>query len=171
MSDKDIVNFPDCLARYLENPYGGLFGNTVQARIIEEVVADPDRIIRPKDLEKVASASAPSVRKSLEILTELGLLNKDSSDSKHPIYRVNSSSKKLTSLTLLAYAIIDDRDGTDLMNEELIAHCADELPERFQPLVLATALKYTIRGATNRTYMFGSTVNYSGRVGPGGDVA
>ncbi|OPY54691.1 MAG: hypothetical protein A4E48_00270 [Methanosaeta sp. PtaU1.Bin060] len=98
-------------------PYGGLFGDSNLIKVIEQVIADPDIEYRPIDLERLTKESAPTVRASLKILTSLGLLKKDESDSQHPVYVVDTESKRYIALTLLAYAVLDDKNGTDTMDK------------------------------------------------------
>lgn len=100
---------------HVDTPYSGLFGDNALARIIEEIVADPYTYYRPKDFEYVTGSSAPSVRKALSTLTKLGLLKKDAKDPQHPIYHPVADSKTLLALTLLSYAMIDDKEGTDCL--------------------------------------------------------
>lgn len=109
----------------IKKPFGGLFGDSVHIRVLSEIVADPDREFRPKDLERLAAASAPSIKKSLETLTSIGLLEERLLDSQRPFYRANLMSKRLTALTFLDYAIIDDRDGTDYMDDVIEDYCED----------------------------------------------
>jgi len=124
----DLPLLPSELVEKWENikkPFGGLFGNSVPIRVLSEIVADPDREFRPKDLERLADATAPSIKKSLETLTSLGLLEERLHDSQRPFYRVNLTSKRLTALTFLAYAIIDDRDGTNCMDVAIKDYCEE----------------------------------------------
>ncbi len=108
-------------------PFGGLFGNTVLLRVIREITADPYREFRPKELVALAASSAPRIKNALETLVAQGLLENISRDPQRPVYRVNLASKRLTALTLLAYAVTDDRDGTASM-EDAIRHYYDEEP-------------------------------------------
>ncbi|MBE0516002.1 MAG: hypothetical protein IBX41_01245 [Methanophagales archaeon] len=131
--EKDEI--PRRLERYVDKPYGGLFGNSVEVKVVEEIVADPYIEYRPKDLEDIIGASAPSIRRALSNLTALGLLIKDSSDAQHPVYRVNLESKKITALTFLAYAVVDDRDGLNCMDKAISNYYMNE----FWPKIVATA--------------------------------
>ena len=119
MTDEKLPPLPRKLERYLDRPYGGLFGNSVHARVIEEMVADPHHDYRPKELVRLTGASAPAVRRALSTLTGLGLLVDDRSDSQHPVYRVDLKSNKFVALTLLSLAMLDDREGTACMDTAL----------------------------------------------------
>jgi len=107
------------LERVRRLPYGGLFGDSNLIKVLEQMIADPDLEYRPIDLEKLTKESAPTVRASLKTLTSLDLLTKDETDSQHPVYKVNTESKRFIALTFLAYAVLDDKNGTDAMNSVL----------------------------------------------------
>jgi len=113
-------------------PFGGLFGNTVLIRVIREITADPYREFRPRELEVLTSSSAPRIKNALELLAAQGLLENISCDSQRPVFRVNLSSKRLMALTLLAYAVTDDRDGTDCMDDAVRHYYVDKLSEAGQ---------------------------------------
>jgi hypothetical protein len=108
-------------------PYDGLFGDSNLIRVIRQVIADPFTTYRPMDLEILTKNCTPTVRDSLKILTSIGLLIKDESDHQHPVYRVNTESKRYLALTILAYAVLDDRNGTDTMDEVIADYCKSEL--------------------------------------------
>jgi hypothetical protein len=147
MCGESLPDLPKELERYLERPYGGLFGDTVIAQVVEEIVADPHSDYRPKDLEDLTGASSPAVRKALSALTSLELLIKDASDSQHPVYRVNTKSKKFVALTLLAYAVLDDRDGTSCVDTTIRDYYNSALREYCEPLAMATAQSYECSGS------------------------
>ena len=107
-------------------PYAGLFGDTVMARVVEEIVADPHSVYHPKDLEDLTGNSAPRIREALAMLTKLGLLK--SSGGKHPAFTVDMSRKTFVALTLLAYAVLDDREGSDCMETAVRHYCETHIP-------------------------------------------
>jgi len=149
--DEEIVELPKELTRFVRNPYGGLFGNSVRARVVQEIVANPYRIHHPKELEGMTDSSPPSVRGALNTLIKLGLVIKDSSDKQRPTYEVNLESKKLTALTLLSYAILDDREGTDLMNNAVLEHCVTQLGDSLVNLAVGRFIAFDIRNASGST--------------------
>ena len=100
MSEEILPELPEELGRYVHRPYGGLFGDSAQIKIIEEIVADPYSEYRPKDFEEIIGASAPTIRRVLSDLTTLDLLIKDSNDVQHPVYRPNLESKKIVAIIL-----------------------------------------------------------------------
>lgn len=131
----------------LENsklPFGGLLGNSVQLRVIREIVADPWRDFRPKNLKVLTSASAPRIKNTLDNLVSLGFLKNVSSDSQRPVYRANLKSKSLTALTFLAYAITDDRDRTNYMDEAISDYCGENTS--------TNNLNFTVNHVTNVSY-------------------
>jgi len=146
MSEEILPEISEELGRYVHRPYGGLFGESVQVKVIEEIVADPYSVYRPKDFEELIGASAPTIRRVLSDLTTLGLLIKDSSDTQHPVYRPNLESKKIVALTFLAYAMTDDRDGSDIMNSVILDYYIRVLRPRFEVLAAATATQLHYRG-------------------------
>lgn len=107
-------------------PYAGLFGDTVMARVVEEIVADPHSVYHPRDLEDLTGNSAPRIREALAMLTKLGLLK--SSGGKHPAYTVDMAKKTFVALTLLAYAVLDDREGSDCMETAVRHYCETHIP-------------------------------------------
>jgi hypothetical protein len=148
MTEEVLPELPKELERYVTKPYGGLFGNSVQIQVVEEIVADPYSDYRPKDLEEMTGASAPSIRRVLNNLTTLGLLIKDSRDAQHPVYRPNLESKKIVALTFLAYALVDDRKGSEYMDSAILEYYFRELRPRFDVLAVATATRYHYHGRT-----------------------
>ena len=140
-----LPRLPSELERYIKAPYGGLFGNSGIADLLQEITADPYRNYRPADLEKFTNASAPSIRKWLSSLTAIGILEKDMGNQKHPVYRANTHSKRLMALTFLSYAVLDDRDGTACMDESIIDYCYKYgLIDKIMPLAEATFTRYTV---------------------------
>ena len=148
MAEEILPELPKELERYVTKPYGGLFGNAVQIKVVEEIVADPYSDYRPKDLEEMTGASAPSIRRVLNNLTTLGLLIKDSNDAQHPVYRPNLKTKKIVALTFLAYALADDRNGSEYMDSAILEYYLMELRPKVDVLAVATATKYHYYGMT-----------------------
>lgn len=148
MAEEHLPELPREFEMYLDKPYGGLFGDNVQTKIIEEVVADPYRDYRPKYFEEMTGARAPTVRKALANLTNLGLLEKDVSDMQHPIYRLKLKSKKIIALTFLSYASIDDRDGTECMDTAILDYYLKVIRQKVQPFAVATMSQYEYNGIT-----------------------
>lgn len=129
-------------ADHIDKPYRGLFGDSALIRIIEEIVADPYSYYRPKDFEEVTGSSTPSVRKALTILTDMGLLRKDARDPQHPIYQPVLDSKTLLAMTFLSYAMIDDKEGTNCLEEALVDHYRKVIEKKRQNSTKVTAADY-----------------------------
>ncbi len=146
MSEEQLPELPEDLGAYIDQPYGGLFGNNAQTKIIEEVVADPYSSYRPGYFKEITGKSEPSIRRALNNLTTLKLLEKDISDIQHPIYNVNLKSKKLLALTFLSLASIDDRDNTDCLDLAILDYYLKILKEKVQVSAIATMVKYDIQG-------------------------
>jgi DNA-binding transcriptional ArsR family regulator len=127
---------------FTDKPYSGLFGDSALIRIVEEIVADPYSYYRPKDFEEITGSSTPSVRKALTILTDMGLLKKDSKDPQHPIYQSVLGSKTLLALTFLSYAMIDDKDGTNCLEEAIIDYYRKVVEKKRHNPVEVTAADY-----------------------------
>jgi len=154
---------PRELERYVNKPYGGLFGNTVQINVVEEIVADPYSDYRPKDLEELIGASSPSIRRALSNLTSLGLLIKDSSDAQHPIYSPNLDSKKIVALTFLAYAMTDDREGMDLMNTAIVDYYIKNIRPEVELSAVAAVVRYQYGGNTWSEAMMAADAREGGK--------
>ena len=77
-------------------------------------------------MEVLTAASAPCIKNALDMLAAQGLLENVSRDAQRPVFHVNHSCKRLMALTLLAYAVTDDMDGTDCMKDAVCSYY-DEL--------------------------------------------
>jgi len=139
MQSEDLPVLPKTMEVYLDRPYGGLFGSSVLAQVVEEVVSGPTMEYRPGYLEELTGASAPSIRAALATLVDHGLLARGKETGRHPVYRVNAASKKFVALSLLAYAMLDDRDGTDCMDEAVYDYYSKVVREKYEPRAMATA--------------------------------
>lgn len=100
-------------------PYGGLLGDSVTLRVVEEIVADPNTVFSPTDLAELTDSSAPAVRKVLNDLLTLKFIKLANRNPKRPVYSVVKSTKRFLALELLAYARLDDREGTTFFDERL----------------------------------------------------
>lgn len=144
MEKKDVPTISAVEEMFLDEPYGGLFGDTVMARVVEELVSDPTQDFRPKYLVEMTGKSAKSVADALKKLSVLGLIEKTGDDN-HPVYRVIVSSKKFAALSFLAYAMLDDRDGSDCMHAAIASYYHRVLREEYEPKAVATANARPVR--------------------------
>lgn len=119
----ELSNLPKDLWKFAEKPYGGLFGNAKIVQVVREIVADPDREITPTELMEQLDMSYNSVNSSLNVLYGINFLLKDNRDPRRPLFTVNPHSKRLTALSLLALADLDDRLGSNTMNREVLDYC------------------------------------------------
>jgi hypothetical protein len=133
-------------------PFGGLLGNSVHLRVLREIVADPWRDFKPKNLKLLTSASAPRIKDSLETLASLGLLKNVSDDQQRPVYKANLEDIRLTALTFLAYAATDARDGTNFMDEAIRFYCDEELPNKYEWLLAGNNHGVTFNQLNFTTY-------------------
>ncbi len=132
--EEELRELPKELERYIDMPYGGLFGNNIQIKIIEEIVADPYRSYQPKDFEEMTGAT--SIKKAFNNIIKLGLIKKEKTEDGEVVYKPNLGSKIITALTLLSYALIDDRDGTNIMDKTI---------EDYFLKVLKPKIKYKVK--------------------------
>lgn len=122
------------LEPYAMPPYDGLLGDSNLIRVIQQVIADPFTRYHPIDLERLTKGSHVTVRASLRNLTSFGLLIKDDSDRQHPVYVVNTESKRYLALAFLAYAVLDDKYGTDCMDNVVADYYDSELKIKYELL-------------------------------------
>lgn len=57
MEREEILIIDKNEERYLNNPYGGLFGNAAIVQIVEEMISDPFIEYRVKDLQELLDLS------------------------------------------------------------------------------------------------------------------
>ena len=159
MADEDLPVISAEFAKFINKPYGGLFGDAVVVHVIQAVVADPTREYRPKDLEEFTGASNNSVKNALNTLVGLKLLIKDSRDSRRPVYRVNLMSRKLIALTFLAFAVLDDREDTDCMDDAIVEYCISDLKHRMEPYLAESEAHITVMPEMSAQVAYGYFTN------------
>jgi|CryBogDrversion2_1035201.scaffolds.fasta_scaffold09299_2 hypothetical protein len=123
MNTDEYPELPKSLEKYIQSPYGGLFGDSVITHVVHKIVADPNRQFTPKYLEKITGRTQPAIKPALDTLVDLKLLHKEQIDPQRPIYEVNLASNQLMALTFLAYATIDDREGSHCMKDAVFEYC------------------------------------------------
>lgn len=109
-------------------PFGGILGNSVIVRVLEQFIADPDSAYSISDLAKLTNSSKPAVSDSIEQLKRFSILRTINKNKTRPQYVIRKNINKLTALILLQYAVIDDEQGTELMMEAI-----SELSQYYQP--------------------------------------
>lgn len=120
---EESSNLPSQFIRWVDKPYGGLFGSAVIVKVVEELIADPESEYRIRDLTELLNASPNSIKSALVNLEALNLVTRKNRDPQRPVYIVNNSSRTFTALNHLTLALDDDRDGTEFMNEEILNYC------------------------------------------------
>lgn len=148
MQAEDLPVITEEEEMFLDQSYGGLFGNSVIASVVEELIADPTMDYRPAYLQEITGKSSKSIYTALKKLVDLRLIERKTGDEQHPIYRVRIESKKFIALSFLAYAMLDDRDGSDCMNFAIHEYYNSVLREKFEPQAIGTLEKYRIVSAT-----------------------
>jgi hypothetical protein len=123
MNPENIPNLPKEWEQRLEIPFDGLFGESAIVKVLQEFVSDPYSECRPSNIEELTELTEPTVRTALNELLRLGVITKTSTDPRRPVYKADHRSKRLTALTFLTYAILDDRDGTDIMDASAKHYC------------------------------------------------
>ena len=103
----------------IDAPFGGLFGNVSQQKVLQELVADPYSTYTPTDLTELTELTDPTVREAITALLGLGIVKNVSRRASRPLYQVNMDSKRMVALTFLAYATLDDRYGEEHMSDAI----------------------------------------------------
>lgn len=103
-------------------PFGGLFGNSPQNRTILQVIADPFGSYTIEDLVTLTKSKPHQIKEALQTLTSLGIIEVDKSKNE---YKVITTSKRYIALNFLAYAVLDDREGTNCMDVVIKDYCND----------------------------------------------
>ncbi|MEM3448559.1 MAG: hypothetical protein QXP38_06750 [Nitrososphaerota archaeon] len=101
-------------------PFGGIFGKTVIASVLEQFIVDSDVLYTVKDLAELTEHSQKAVRNALNqlVATNLILKIKDKTMDKTGngyLYGLNQEASRSIALSLLIFAIGDDRYSTSVM--------------------------------------------------------
>ena len=114
---------PRSMEAPLEKPFDGLLGDTAELRVLQEIVADPYTDYTHHDLMELTGLSDPSVRRGVKVLVDHGIIRNVSTARRNPLYRANLDSRKLTALTFLSYASLDERTGSKSMDDAIMHYC------------------------------------------------
>jgi hypothetical protein len=136
MSSPGRKDLPKSIEAVLDKPFDGLFGDTAELRVLQEIVADPYSNYTHRELMDLTGLSDPSVRRGIRVLIDHGIIRNMSSARRSPLYRANLDSKKLTALTFLSYASLDERTGSLSMDDAVRRYC-DYIPLNVEVLPLA----------------------------------
>jgi hypothetical protein len=140
--------------KFYDFPFGGLFGNSVIANVVEEIIADPDSTYTAEGLKDLTDRSLPRIRSALKYLKNIGLLRSVDSHK----YTVDRKSKKYSALVFLAYAVSDDKDKVNIMDIKIMRYCSVHLKDKMDPQVRATATN-EIYQKTSEATRFSASIN------------
>jgi hypothetical protein len=135
---------PETGERNSPPPFGGLFGDTVIAHVVEEMIANPGHAFTPKGLRELTHASLPRIREALKTLSAAGLVENISASRKRPRFAVRAGQKRLAALKFLALAVIDDSDGSKRMDLAIRDYCGTEPGRGLPVLAVADAPDYRV---------------------------
>ncbi|MHB1811654.1 MAG: hypothetical protein ACYCPR_04490 [Thermoplasmataceae archaeon] len=117
---------------FVKMPFGGLLGNSVIVRVLQELVADPISTYSQSDLSNLTGSSMPSVKDAIVRLEKLGFVFKTNKNEHRPTYNVATRNKRFVALTLLAYATLDDRNGSSIMDVAMAEYIGEQGVRYFQ---------------------------------------
>lgn len=117
-------DLPKSMEDAIDKPFEGLFGDTAELRVLQEIVADPHSGYSHRDLMELTGLSDPSVRRGVRVLIDHGIVKNFSSARRSPLYRANLNSKKLLALTFLTYASLDEKTGSTSLEDAVRDYCA-----------------------------------------------
>jgi hypothetical protein len=129
-------------------PFDGLLGDTIHLKVLATLIAEPCRQFRIVDIAEETGSNSGTISKILRLFEGLKFIEEVVPGAKHPVYRVNCESNKLVALTMLALAIKDDRDGSELMNDT-IRHYSQNILASTETMVFQTSLSRTNEGSSN----------------------
>jgi hypothetical protein len=118
--DDDREMLESDLPEEMTMPFGGLLKDTIYNRVLAFIVADPNSDYRVKEMAMLVGGNRSKVGDALRDLEKQGLLANVSHDKRHPLYRPRHDSLRLRALVFLAYAVVDDREGTSLMESSVM---------------------------------------------------
>lgn len=112
----------------IDAPFGGLLGNGVIVKVVQEFVADPDSTYSLTDLANFTGSSVPAVKEAIEKLLATGFVQKVNKNPLRPNYMAVSNSNRLLAMTLLSYSVVDDEKGSQLMENAIREYCGGMFP-------------------------------------------
>jgi hypothetical protein len=107
----------------VDKPFDGMFGDTAELRVLQEIVADPYSDYSHRDLMEFTELSDPSVRRAVRALMDADVIRNISTARRSPMYRANQDSRRLSALMFLTYAILDDKTGSETMDGAVAHYC------------------------------------------------
>lgn len=153
MADEVVPSLETQRDLALDIPFGGLFGDEVIAKVVEELIADPHSTYRATELAELIEASPPRVRTALRSLENIGLLSSDG--EKRPVYKINIASKRFVALTLLSFAVLDDFEGSQCMDTAIKAYCESKFGLPMSEYAFTDYYRITANSSADSTYLQG----------------
>jgi hypothetical protein len=131
-------------------PFDGLLGDTIHLKVLAILISEPCRQFRIVDIAEETGSNSGTISKILRILEGFRFVEEVVPGAKHPVYRVICESNKLVALTMLALAIKDDRDGSELMNDTIRHYCHNVLAST-ETMAFQTSLPRKNEDGSNRS--------------------
>jgi DNA-binding transcriptional regulator GbsR (MarR family) len=107
--------------------FGGILGNGIIIKIIQEFIADPDEPYSISYMHELTEASKPAITDAFKTLLKTGLIYRANKNYKRPLYKINKESKKFVALSLLSYAALDDMNKTNTMDKALTEYIGNKM--------------------------------------------
>lgn len=107
------------------NDFTSILGNAVIIKVIQEFVADPDEPYSISYMHELTGSSKPAVKDAFNLLLKSKLIYHANKNDKRPLFKIDKRSNRFIALTLLSYAILDDRERTDLMKAAIKEYLND----------------------------------------------
>lgn len=124
-NDEEIEIFDQDLC--INKPFDGLIPGTVQGLVLAQIVADPFAEYTPGNLSELIGKSSTHVSKALKDFEKIGLLRNISHNKQRPIFVTRENSKRLSALTFLSLAVVDDKLGQSCMDDAIIDYVQNSL--------------------------------------------
>ena len=107
------------------NDFTSILGNSVIIKVIQEFIADPDEPYSISYMHELTDSSKPAVREAFDLLLKSKMIEQVNKNNKRPLFKIDKKSNRFIALTLLSYAILDDINKSDIMNEAIKEYIVD----------------------------------------------
>ena len=107
------------------NDFTSILGNSVIIKVIQEFIADPDEPYSISYMHELTHASKPAVKDAFDLLLKSKLIYRANKNDKRPLFKIDKNSNRFIALTLLSYAITDDANKTNIMNNAINEYIND----------------------------------------------
>jgi predicted AAA+ superfamily ATPase len=106
----------------MDNDFTSILGDSVLIRVVQEFIADPDEPYSISYMHELTGSSKPAVRDAFNLLLDSKLINRANKNDKRPLFKIDKKSNRFIALTLLSYAVLDDFNKTNIMEEAIKQH-------------------------------------------------